>query len=117
MTLASATTARGSEIAQNLLLGHSTLFALRSDLVGQPDEDLAAYVGGELGRVPGQEKTGRPSFAGDEDHVVGAEHLARVISEVSYGYNAHVVTTVGRFYQKSGKSQAKVRRESVPCAS
>ena len=96
MTFASATTAGGSEIAQDLLLGHTSSLPLSSDLAGQPKEDLAAHVGGELGRVPRQEEARRPASARDEDDVVGAGHLARSVPEVADGYDAHVITLLAR---------------------
>src|SRR5581483_6119580 len=51
-TFASATTAGGSEIAQNLLLGHASSLALGGDLLRQAQEDLSAHVLGELRPFP-----------------------------------------------------------------
>src|SRR5438552_12738225 len=44
MTFASATTAGGSEIAQDLFLGHASRLALSRDLLGQPEEHLASHI-------------------------------------------------------------------------
>src|SRR5712691_4163827 len=77
MMFASATTAGGSEIAHDLLLGYASGLPLRRDLVGQTQEDLSPHVLGKLGRLPGQKEPGGPTLASDEDDVIGAEHLAR----------------------------------------
>src|SRR3990172_10689458 len=53
MTLASATTTGGSEIAQDLLLGHASRRPLRRDLIGEAQEHLAPHVLRKLGRIPG----------------------------------------------------------------
>src|SRR5215211_2416248 len=51
-TFASATTAGGSEIAQDLLLGHTSSLPLRRDLVGQAQEDLSPHILWELRAFP-----------------------------------------------------------------
>jgi len=94
MTLASATTAGGSEIAPDLLLRHASSLALRRDLIGEAQEHLAPDVLRKLGRIPGQEEPGGPALPGDEDDVVGAKHLARSIAELSDRYDSHVITSV-----------------------
>jgi len=93
-TFASATTTSGSEIAEDILLGHTASLALRRDLIGQAQEHLPANVVGDLGCVPRQEEAGGEPIAGDEDDVVGAEHLARLVAEGSNRHNLHVVTLV-----------------------
>ncbi len=94
MTFASATTAGGSEIAQDLLLGHMSSVALNGDLVRQTKEDLSPHVVGKLGTFPGEEEPSRPTLARDRDDVLGPKHLARSIAKASDGYDAHVITSV-----------------------
>ncbi len=94
MTFASATTAGGSEIAQNLLLGHPSSLTLRSDLLGEAEEHLATHVGRELRGVPGQEEPRGSALTRHEDDVIGPKHLACPIAEVSYRYHSHVTTMV-----------------------
>ena len=94
MTFASATTAGGSEIAQNLLLGHPSSLTLRGDLLGEAQKHLASHVGRKLRGVPRQEEPGGSTVAGDKDDVVGPKHLARPIAKVSYRYHTHVITSV-----------------------
>lgn len=94
MTLASATAAGGSEIAQNLLLGHPSSLTLRRDLLGEAQKHLASHVGRELRGVPGQEEPRGSALTGHEDDVVGPKHLARPIAEVSHRHDSHVVTMV-----------------------
>ena len=62
-TFASATTG-GSEIAEDLLLGHAASRALRRDLGGQAQEHFPAEVVGKLGCVPRKEEAGGLSVAG-----------------------------------------------------
>ncbi len=50
--------------------------------------------GGQLGCVPGQLEAGRSAVAGDEDDILGAEHLAGVVAEVADSHDLHVVTRV-----------------------
>ncbi len=94
MTFASATTAGGGEIAENLLLGHPSSLTLRRNLLGEAQKHLAANIGRELRSVPGQEEPSGPALAGYEDDVVGPKHLARPIAEVSHRYHPHVTTMV-----------------------
>jgi len=94
MTLASATTASGSEVVEDILLAHVTALALRGDLVAQPQEELATYVVTQARLCPGKEEPGRAALAGDENHIVRAEHLARTITEVTHRHNLHVATIV-----------------------
>jgi len=94
MTFASATTAGGSEIAENLLLGHPSSLTPRRNLLGEAQKHLAANIGRELRSVPGQEEPSGPAPAGYEDDVVGPKHLARSIAEVSHRYHPHVTTMV-----------------------
>ncbi len=94
MTFASATTTGGSEIAQNLLLGHPSSRTLRSDLLGEAEKHLAAHVSRELRGVPGQEKPSGPAVTGHEDDVVGPKHLARPIAKVPHSHHSHVITMV-----------------------
>src|SRR5687768_7760876 len=47
-TLASATTAAGSEIVEDLLLGGSLLGELRADLLGEAQEHFAAHLEGNV---------------------------------------------------------------------
>lgn len=94
MTFASATTAGGSEIAQNLLLGHPSSLTLRRDLLGEAQKHLASHVGRELRGIPGQEEPSGSALAGHEDDVVGPKHLARPIAKVSHRYHPHVITMV-----------------------
>lgn len=94
MTFASATTAGGSEIADDLLLGHPSSLALRRDLIGETQKHLASHVSRKLRGIPGQEEPRWSSLTGDEDDVIGAEHLARPIAEVSHRNYAHVTTIV-----------------------
>jgi hypothetical protein len=61
-TLASATTAAGGEIVEDLLLAGALFGELLADLLGEAQEHFAAHLDGELGRVPGQiEAGGAPS--------------------------------------------------------
>ena len=94
ITFASATTAVGSEIAQNLLLGHPSSLTLRRDLLGQAQKHLAAHVSRELRGVPGQEEPRGPALTGHEDDVLRPKHLARPVAEVSDRYHSHVITMV-----------------------
>jgi hypothetical protein len=56
--LASATTAAGSEIVEDLLLAGALLGELCADLLGEAQEHFAAHLDRELGRVPGQIEAG-----------------------------------------------------------
>jgi len=94
MTFASATTAGGSEIAENLLLGHPSSLTLRRDLLGEAQKHLAANIGRELRSVPGQEEPSGSALAGHEDDVVGPKHLARPIAKAPHGHDSHVITMV-----------------------
>lgn len=93
-TLASVTTAAGSEIVEDLLLGCALGLELRADLFGEAQEHFAANLDGQLWRVPWQVEAGRGAVAGNEDHVVGVEHLAGAVAEVANGHDLHVVTFV-----------------------
>ncbi len=94
MTFASATTAGGSEIAENLLLGHPSSLTLCRDLLREAQKHLASHIGRELRGVPGQEEPSGPALTGHENDVVGAKHLARPIAKVPHGHNSHVITMV-----------------------
>src|SRR6266545_1956589 len=94
MTLASATTAAGSEIVEHLLLAGALLVELGADLLGEAQEHFAAHLERQLGRVPRQEEASWGAVAGDEDDVLGAEHLAGAVTEVADGHDLHVVTLV-----------------------
>jgi hypothetical protein len=98
-TLASATTAGGSEILEHLLLAYTPRLKLRADLFGKPLEHLPANVDREVRVVPRQEESRRGSVACHQDHLVGTEHLARAIAEVSDRDNLHVTTSVVTRYQ------------------
>ncbi len=94
MTFASATTAGGSEIAQNLLLGHPSSLALRRDLLGEAQKYLAGHVGRELRCVPGQEEPRGSALTGHKESVLRAKHLTRPIAEVSDRHHSQVITMV-----------------------
>jgi len=94
IALASATTAVGSEIVEHLLLARALLSQLGADLLGEAQEHFTANLDRELGRVPGQEEAGGGAVAGDEDDVVGAEHLACAVAEIANGHDLHVGTSV-----------------------
>jgi hypothetical protein len=93
-TFASATTAAGSEVAEDILLAHTARRALGGNLIRQTEKHLALDVRWEISRTPRQEEPRRPTFAGDQDDVVGAEHLARAIPEVTNRHHSHVITSV-----------------------
>jgi hypothetical protein len=94
MTLASATTAAGSEIVEHLFFGGASVDQLRADLLGQAQEDFTADLKRELFGLPWEEEAGRRAVASDEDHVLGAEHLAGAVAKVAYAHNLHVGTSV-----------------------
>lgn len=95
MTFASATTAGGSEIAQNLLLlGHPSSLALRRDLLGEAQKYLAGHVGRKLRCVPGQEEPRGSALTGHKESVLRAKHLTRPIAEVSDRHHSQVITMV-----------------------
>jgi hypothetical protein len=69
-TFASATTASGSEVAEEILLAHATRLALSRDLIRQPEKHLASNIRRELRRGPRQKKPSWAPLACDEDDVV-----------------------------------------------
>ena len=111
---ASATTAGGTEIAEDPLLGHTASRALCRDLGGQAQEHFPAEAVGKLGCVPRKEEAGGLSVAGNEDDVVGAEHLARSVAKRSNRHNLHVTTLVATTLRRRGRRPLQLRGIVIP---
>jgi hypothetical protein len=66
MTLASATTAGGSEIGKHFVLVYPERFATFRNRGGQPKKDLSPDVVRKIRLSPWQEESGRPPVPSNE---------------------------------------------------